>query len=71
MLFLCGRVIEDRSQEVENLAMGTMTGLLYASPMMFLGIWAPLKCTSVIRELIARNVALVPSALSIPEHDKD
>ena len=59
------------SMIVENLALGIITGLLFASPMILLGIWAPLKWTSVIRERFALRVALEPVALPIPEHEKD
>ena len=59
------------SMLVENLALGTVSGLLFASPMILLGIWAPLKWTSVIRERFALRVALEPVALPIPEHEKD
>jgi len=59
------------SMLVENLALGTVSGLLYASPMILLGIWAPLKWTSVIRERFSRKAAFAPSALPIPKHDKD
>jgi len=59
------------SMLVENLALGIVTGLLYTSPMILLGIWAPLKWTSVIRERFSRKAAFAPSALPIPKHDKD
>ena len=59
------------SMLVENLALGTVTGLLYASPVILLGIWAPLKWTSVIRERFARKAALALAALPITEHEKD
>jgi len=64
-------VVLFHSMLVENLALGTVTGLLFASPMILLGIWAPLKWTSVIRERFALRVALEPVALPIPEHEKD
>ena len=59
------------SMIVENLALGIVTGLVFASPMILLGIWAPLKWTSVIQERFARKAALEPVALPIPEHEKD
>ena len=59
------------SMIVQDLALGIVTGLLYASPMILLGIWASLKWTSVIRERFARKAALAPGALPIREYDKD
>ena len=59
------------SMLVENLALGTVSGLLFASPMILLGIWAPLKWTSVIRERFAEKPGLAPSAEPIPEYEKD
>ncbi len=59
------------SMIVENLALGTVSGLLYASPMILLGIWAPLKWTCAIRERFSRKAAVVPGGLPIPEHEKD
>ena len=59
------------SMMVENLALGIVTALLCASPVILGGIWASLKWTSVIQELFARKVALAPSAEPIPEYEKD
>ena len=59
------------SMLVENLALGIIAGLLFASPMILLGIWAPLKWTSVIQERFVWKAALEPVALPIPEHEKD
>jgi len=59
------------SMIVENLALGIITGLLFASPMILLGIWAPLKWTSVIQERFARKAAVVPGAVPVPEHEKN
>jgi len=64
-------VVLFHSMLAENLALGTVTGLLFASPMILFGIWAPLKWTSVIRELFARKPALAPGAEPIPECEKD
>ena len=50
----------------ENLALGIVSGLLCASPVILGGIWASLKWTSVIQERFARKVALAPSAEQIP-----
>ena len=59
------------SMMVQNLPLGIVTGLLGASPVILLGIWAPLKWTSVIRECFARKAALVPAAEPIPKYEKD
>jgi hypothetical protein len=59
------------SMMVENLALGIVTGLLCASPVILGGIWASLKWTSVIQERFAQKVALAPSAEPIPEYEKD
>ena len=59
------------SMLVENLAWGTVTGLIYVSPMIFLAIWASLKWASVIRERFARQAAAAPGASPILEHEKD
>jgi len=59
------------SMLVENLALATVTGLFYVSPMIFLAIWASLKWASVIRERFARKATAAPGALPILEHEKD
>jgi hypothetical protein len=59
------------SMMVENLALGIVTGLLYASPVILGGIWASLKWTSVIRERFALKAALATGAEPIPEYDRD
>ncbi len=59
------------SMMVENLALGIVTGLLYASPVILGGIWASLKWTSVIRERLARKAGLAPDAEPIKVYEKD
>ncbi len=41
---------------VGNLAMSIVTGLLSASPVIFFGIWASLKCASVIQGCSKRKL---------------
>ncbi len=59
------------SMIVGNLALGIVTGLLFASPLIFGAIWASLKWFSVLREGFVRQVALAPSAEPIPEYKKN
>ena len=54
------------SMMVGNLVLGIITGLLCASPVILLGIWAPLKWTSVIQERFTRRVTPATSTESIP-----
>ncbi len=51
------------SMMVGNLELGIVTGLLCASPVIFMGIWAALKWTTVIQERVAWKVT---SAFSAP-----
>ncbi len=44
------------SMMVQNLAMGVVTGLLCASPMIFLVLWASLKWASVIQSRYPRKL---------------
>ncbi len=48
------------SMRVGNLAMGVVTGLLSASPVIFFGIWASLKCASVIQGRSTRRLNPAP-----------
>ena len=43
------------SMMVQNLALGIIAGLIFFSPLILLGIWAPLKWTAVLRDIFARK----------------
>ncbi len=58
------------SMMVGNLALCIVTGLLCASPVILLGIWASLKWTSVIQERFTRKVTLVSGPEPIPYYKK-
>lgn len=59
------------SMVVQNLALGVVAGLLVASPLILLGIWAPLKWTAVLRRRVARKAEFVPRSQQIPEFERD
>ncbi len=54
------------SMMVENLVMGIVTGLLTASPVVSLVVWASLKSASAIQKLHTRKIA--PAAHFEPVH---
>ena len=59
-------VVVFHSMMVGNLALGIVTGLLCASSVILLGIWASLKWTSVIQERFTRKVIPASSPEPIP-----
>lgn len=59
------------SMMVQNLALGVVAGLMAASPLILLGIWAPLKWTAVLRERSTRKTEFVEGARPLPEFERD
>jgi hypothetical protein len=59
------------SMMVQNLALGVIAGLILFSPLIFLGIWAPLKGTSVLRQHFVRKSEFVNGAQPFPGYERD
>jgi hypothetical protein len=59
------------SMMVQNLALGVIAGLILFSPLIFLGIWAPLKWTSVLRQHFVRESEFVNGAQPFPGYERD
>jgi hypothetical protein len=59
------------SMMFQNLALGVVAGLLLSSPLILLGIWAPLKWTAVLRERFGRKAKFAQGARPLPEFERD
>jgi hypothetical protein len=59
------------SMMVQNLALGVIAGLILFSPLIFLGIWAPLKWTAVLRQRFASKTEFVHGTQRVPEYERD
>jgi|GEM_PF-1373539 len=59
------------SMMFQNLALGVVAGLLLSSPLILLGIWAPLKWTAALRQRFGRKAEFARGTQPLPEFERD
>ncbi len=59
------------SMMFQNLALGVVAGLLIASPIILLAIWAPLKWTAALRERVGKKAEFARGVQPVPEYERD